>query len=549
MTATRVELGATRSATADLTARSAPPNPRHPRSRVALVNPPDPTSADGSRLTVPLGLGYLASEARGHGHHVDVFDLAVDLDLTPGDLAAIGLLDGYDVLGLTTYTETFLGTMAIVDAVLASSPSTRIVLGGYHASIMWKEVLRDFPQVDAVVRNEGELPFAALVDAWSSGADRPPVPGVAYGPDDSGATSDAVLDQDALRYPVVEVRATSPYLRFTQPGSGRSVRTIAVVSSRGCPKRCSFCSIVVMSPRWRARSVTSLMGEIRERYEDEPFGHVVFQDANLFVRSRRTVELAEAIHGLDPSITWSGTATADHIVRHADVLPDLRRLGCAFLEVGIEAGNDASLERFNKWTNVEINERALALLAAQHIAVGLDFIMFEPEMTFAELVDNYRFLERTGLVGTFPADCVFSDLRLYPGTAARDRYETRHGVRLPPHRLVPIAYDDRAVAGMRRLVHDYLGRHEHASRRLVRRAHAWADAPGTVSEAEAVARQQASVLGVRLRHLPYRLFDRALHHAGALAEGATLDDLAEVLAIDEHLELQAAAEAALRSAP
>lgn len=529
--------------------RRTPPNPPHPRSRIALVNPPDPTSADGSRLTVPLGLGYLASEARARGHHVDVHDLAVDVDPTPADLAAAGLLGGYDVVGLTTYTETFLATMAIVDAVLAAAPATRIVLGGYHASIMWREVLRDFPQVDAVVRNEGELPFGSLVDAWADGVDRPDVPGVAYGPGDACAGPDDVLDQDGLLHPVVDVLASSPYLRFTQPRTGRSVRTVAVVSSRGCPKRCSFCSIVVMSPRWRARSVPSLMGELRERYEDEPFGHVVFQDANLFVRSRRTVELAEAIHALDPSITWSGTATADHVVRHADVLPRLAALGCAFLEIGIEAGNDASLERFNKWTTVEMNEQALALLAGQRIAVGLDFIMFEPQMTLADLEANWRFLQRTDLVGTFPADCVFSDLRLYPGTPARDAYEARHGVRLPPHRLVPIAYDDPTVAGVRRVVHEYLGRHEHTSRRLVRRALAWAESPDAVTGDEAAARQRASVLAVRLRHLPYRLLDAALGHAGPLAEGATLDDLGPALGVPAHLELQAAAEEALRDAP
>lgn len=526
-----------------------PANPVHPRSRIALVNPPDPTSADGSRLTVPLGLGYLASEARARGHHVDVHDLSVDVDPSPADLAAAGLLGGYDVVGLTTYTETFLATIAIVDAVLAASPRTRIVLGGYHASIMWREVLRDFPQVDAVVRNEGELPFGALVDAWADGVDRPAVPGVAFGADDAGVDPDALLDQDALRHPVVDVLASSPYLRFTQPRTGRSVRTVAAVSSRGCPKRCSFCSIVVMSPRWRARSVASLMAELRERYEDEPFGHVVFQDANLFVRSRRTVELAEAIHALDPSITWSGTATADHVVRHADVLPRLAALGCAFLEIGIEAGNDGSLQRFNKWTTVDMNERALALLAAQRIAVGLDFIMFEPEMTLAELEANWRFLQRTDLVGTFPADCVYADLRLYPGTPARDRYEARHGVQLPPHRLVPIAYDDSAVAGVRRVVHEYLGRHEHTTRRLVRRALAWAASPAPLGSGELAARQRASVLAVRLRHLPYHLLDAALGCAAPLAEGATLDVLGPALGVPRHVELQASAEEALRDAP
>lgn len=521
--------------------RTAPSNPVDARSRIALVNPPDPTSADGSRLTVPLGLGYIASAARARGHHVDIFDFSTALDLDERYLSDVGLLDGYDVVGFTTYTETFLRTIEVADAVLAARPQTQIVLGGYHASILWREVLRDFPQVHAVVRNEGEIPFAELVDAWAAGIDRPNVPGVALGPELECPASEDVLEQDDLHYPVTEVFAASPYLQFTQPHSGVSVPTVAVVSSRGCPKRCSFCSIIVMSPRWRARSVPSLMGEIRESYERAPFGHIVFQDANLFVRSRRTLELARAIHELDPAITWSGTATADHIVRHADVLPELSRLGCAFLEVGIEAGNDSSLERFNKWTTAAVNEIALSLLARQHIAVGLDFIMFEPEMTFDDLIANYRFLERTNLLGTFPADCLFADLRLYPGTPARDQYEARHRVKLPAHRLTSLVFDDPAVEGTMRLMHRYLGQHEHTSRRLVREAlEAATRTPQT--DAEAAAVQAAAVMGIRLRHLPYRLFEQALGHAEPLGNGATLDDLVDVLDIEEHIALQEAAE-------
>src|SRR6516165_10152805 len=99
-----------------------PPNPPAARIRAALVNPPDPCSSDNSRLLPPLGLGYIASVARLRGHHVDVFDLALEVNPPLNLLQAKGIFDSYDVYGFSTYSDTVTNTVALASRIKQQCP-------------------------------------------------------------------------------------------------------------------------------------------------------------------------------------------------------------------------------------------------------------------------------------------------------------------------------------------------------------------------------------------------------------------------------------------
>src|SRR5437763_2652520 len=319
-------------------------------------------------------------------------------------------------------------------------------------------------------------------------------------------------------------------------------RVLPVVSSRGCPKRCTFCAIIVMSPKWRARSVESLMREIRYRYALEPFDHVAFLDANFFVDTRRTVAFAEALFEFNPDVTWSGTATADHIDRHRSVLGRIGALNCGYLEVGIESGNDRSLGRFNKWTNAEMNSRVLQLLSAARIPIGLDFIMFEPVSTMQDIEENFRFICDNELVGYWPPSLLFSSLKLYPGTPIRATYAEAHpGVDLPVHRIPRVGYDDSVVATFVRALDVYWTRMRATPNRLVQdlqRLTSDALAPGDDTVCDRRLVQQALAVLIRLQHLPYRIFEQYL--GGGCPLNASEEPLALLsrLGFDGHLEVQ-----------
>ena len=178
------------------------------------------------------------------------------------------------------------------------------------------------------------------------------------------------------------------------------------------------------------------MAEIIDLHAVAPFGHVYFVDANFAVSAKRTLAFSRALHKWNPTITWSGTATADLILRHADVLPEIGRLNCAHLEIGIESGSESQLARYNKRTSLSDNVNAIRLLRRCGISLGLDFIMFDPETTIGELRQNLTFLHQAELFGTSPPACLFNSMRLYPGTPARTRYIEM--LELPDHHLASI---------------------------------------------------------------------------------------------------------------
>lgn len=516
------------------------PNPVGTDLRVALVNPPDASAGAERRALPPLGLGYVAAVARAHGFWTDIIDFVAERDISL-DLVRRAGLDTYDVIGIGTYTATFGDSVAVARAVKMAQPRARVVMGGYHATAAASAILADHPEVDAVVRREGEDSFVALLQRWSRGESVHDVPGVVSRVG-SGiretCVAEGLIDQERLPLPVIDTKfGPRQYATFFDQRRGRDRGILAVVSSRGCPKRCSFCSIIVLSPKWRARDVSSLMSEIEQRSKDRRFGHILFQDANFFVNPRRTLEFARALNAFDASLTWSGTATADQICQHESVLREIGRMNCAYLEVGIESGNVESLRRFNKKTTVEQNRRAIALLRMHGIAMGLDFIMFDPDMTFADLEQNVAFLFESEFFGYWPPDPLTSELQLYPDTPMRSSWQERLHTSFAPHSMPRAPFVESEVDAVRRSIQGYEDRFGCTTRgwieRLetaVRNAHR---VPHESEHAELVQRARACV--VRLKHLQYQQLLDAIAARGSAVPFLCVDPQDESLARERRV--------------
>lgn len=501
----------------------APGNPACPRGRAALINPPDPSSSETrNRWIPPLGLAYIASVARTHQFHVDLFDFSRELFLSAQTLEDSGCFN-YAVYGISSYSETWAATVEMIAKIRSRCPTAFIVVGGYHASVVGREVLESYPAIDLVVRNEGEEAFTEVLIALSEErTEFSHIPGVIWRSCQQGIVSNEasprILDVNQLPFPVLDYKyyPQNPWY-FSLSEEHANKKAIAIVSSRGCPKRCSFCSIIVLSPNYRLRSVESLMEEIRFRYTIEPFTHIAFMDANFFVKVSRSVTFARALYEFNPDITWSGTATADQIRRHAEVLPELGALNCAYLEVGIESGNPNSLLRFNKKTSVADNEQAIALLRAAKIGLCFDFIMFDPEMTWEDFLENVRFLYKSDLFGYWPCEFIFQELRLFAGTRLRSVYEERLKVRFLPHEMPVTPFFDPGVRTAWRCMdwyrHEYHGKVNQLIRALsdsLNRLIFNKEASMSMTPSLIRVCQEGHLAVIRLKHLAYQFLESLL---------------------------------------
>jgi radical SAM superfamily enzyme YgiQ (UPF0313 family) len=222
-----------------------------------------------------------------------------------------------------------------------------------------------------------------------------------------------------------------------------------ILSSRGCPAACTFCSNDVTGRRFRYRSAGSVAAEIallRDRHGLRGFS---FFDDSFAVGRRRVRELCDAIAASGPPVWWSCTAHPAHLDR--DVLADMQRAGCAGLDIGMESADPGMLVRIGKGVTVE---RVLDVLAwcrelGIHSIVNLMFGW--PDETDEELDATIGFLERAAPVaGGFNARGVVVP---YPGTAIYERDHERFGftgwwIREAPlaYPVFPTAWDEAEIA-------------------------------------------------------------------------------------------------------
>ncbi|HEX8053448.1 MAG TPA: radical SAM protein [Thermoleophilaceae bacterium] len=520
--------------------------------RAALVNPPH-VRGPGRPLenaSPPLGIAYIAAALRAGGFPAELYDLADEVPMDPAKLAAAGFFD-HDLYGFTSYTKTFDAALELVRLLKANNPAATIVFGGPHATPLAEVLVETYDEIDVVVRNEGEQAMVAIARHRAGDLDSlAGVAGLVYRKGGAIARTGDPHDLppvDSLPDPARDYAIRPQRLVYDRRDPLNPQRIEFFSSSRGCPKRCTFCSIVVMSPRYRFRSVESLMDEIRAVHERDPFGHVAFLDANFFVHWRRTAEFAEALHRWDPGVTWSATATVDAIVRHPRVVERIGALNCQMLEVGVENGSDSFLARVNKRTTVEQNLDAIRALDDAGIELELDYIMFDPETTLEELADNADFLTEAELTDYIPADHLANTLRLYPGTPARSRYAP--GGPGPAEfaaadLYAPIA-DPRAAA-VNRVMTEAVDTCFVGLEQVVRACERAADTSHDPQEMHALA--------IAFRNVPFAIFRESIDRAGAGELDLTLSDLAasarlrELVALAHEQETRASRPAELANA-
>ncbi len=218
-------------------------------------------------------------------------------------------------------------------------------------------------------------------------------------------------------------------------GHTRALPPAGLLSSRGCPAACTFCSNNVTGRQFRYRSADSVAGEVR--FLVEKFGLTAFSffDDSFAVGARRVRELCAALRAVG-RVHWTCTAHPAHLDR--DTLAEMKRAGCGGVDIGMESADPEMLLRIGKGVTVE---RVLDVLGwcrelGLHTVVNLMFGW--PDETDAELDATIGFMDRAApLAGGFNARGV---LVPYPGTEIYDHHHQRFGFTEWWIREAPLAY-------------------------------------------------------------------------------------------------------------
>ena len=350
------------------------------RPRVLLVTPPYHSGVvESAGVWMPLHFVYLAGHARAAGAEVRIYD-AMSLGHTHEEILLE--IESYrpDVVGVTAITAMEPDAREVCATAKRVDPSILTVLGNVHPTFCWREVLGQDPNVDVVVRGEGEGTFAELVLARAAGASLEGVDGIAWRRDGVPVSNrprgfSPLLDGLLPAWDLVD---WPRYFYRPRPDG----RLAIVSSSRGCRQRCSFCSQQKFWERsWRARTPKSFVAELEMLRDAHGVRIAMLSDETPTVDPERWGRILDLMIERETGVELLLETRVDDILRDEALLPKYRAAGVSHVYVGVESTNQATLDLYRKDVQVEASRRAIELINAHGMVSETSFVLGTPDET------------------------------------------------------------------------------------------------------------------------------------------------------------------------
>ncbi len=408
--------------------------------RILLVNPPasDIYGPMRSPVQLHMGLAYLAAMLLQE--EVRVVDMEAQR-LTLDDFVALIRAERFDLFGCTVTTPLLFTAFDLAAAVKRYSPQTRVVFGGTHPTILPREVLRN-PAVDMVVRGEGEETLRELVDCLKAGGSYAGVRGLSYKDETGGIVENEarplLTDLDRLPFPARHLFSVTHY---TYPDALYR-RTAPIMTSRGCPGRCSYCmSHRVCGRVFRAHSALRVADEIEQLVRRYGIREIHVWDDNFTTDRQRVFAIRDEIQRrkLKVCFAFPNGIRADFLSR--EVLTALKEMGTYSLAIGVESGSQEVLDAAHKGTHIARLKEVFALARELRLELWGFFMIGLPAETPDSIRQTISFAQELD-----PDIAKFHILKPYPGSEVYDfllskdailtRDYRRFGIHTPPiHRL------------------------------------------------------------------------------------------------------------------
>ncbi|MBC7247660.1 MAG: B12-binding domain-containing radical SAM protein [Actinobacteria bacterium] len=292
-----------------------------------------------------------------------------------------------DLVGISTITTTAPEAYAILERVKRES-SSPVVMGGPHVTFLPEEALRK--GADFVIRGEGEYAFVELVRRLRAGEDDfSDIPGMSYR---KKGEEDVLVHNPGA--PRVENLDDLPWPDLTLIHNFEKIPIIPVMTSRGCPHNCKFCSVTKMfGRRYRFRETEDVLRELEMLHRRNPRASIFFYDDNFTASTRRTKELLRGMLERGIKVRWTAQATV-HVIRDRELLELMRDSGCLFLYLGLESINPRTLELYRKEQTVQEIAEAVDVLHSYKIRVHGMFVLGSDEDDVSTIRETVRFARK-----------------------------------------------------------------------------------------------------------------------------------------------------------
>lgn len=381
--------------------------------KVTFINPsPDDAANTAMYASMPpLGLLYIAAVLQQEGIEVTILDQSAQ-GYSFTATVNWALHEVPDLLGISSLLSSSQTAVMLARAIKQRAPNIPIVFGNHHASFNAERLLHTYPWIDYVVRGEGEHVCRDLVGSLANPQALKDITGLTFrhhGHIVSTPDRPVITNIDQLPFPA---RHLIPH-NYHNTVVGINVapkQFTTLLSSRGCPFQCRFCSCTSHSQhQWRPRSIENILAELHSLMNNG-YQQAMFVDDNLTVQPQRVLDLCTQMIREKINLEWMCEGRVDQASR--SLLQAMVAAGCRMIYFGIESANPHILAYYRKQITPQQASKAIqnARDAGIDVIVG-SFIIGAPEETLEDIERTLSFARR------LPLDIVqINVLRANPGT-------------------------------------------------------------------------------------------------------------------------------------
>jgi len=332
--------------------------------KTLLVNPPQ-TFYPGSEPpagNLPLGLMYIAAMLTKAGYSTEILDafMTDGLSKKDGETMIVGMpferikreIESRkpQIVGVAgPFTCQIENTVKVSDLAKEVNPDILTIVGGPHVTTMPKEFLEEAKSVDIAVTGEGEHVMPEIAEHFEGKKPLSAILGIAYRHGEEVKVNqprDFIKDLDELPYPAYELVNMEQYLNPKSIGyrSFKS-RAISMVTSRGCPFNCCFCSVHLhMGKGFRAHSANYVLSHIQYVVEKYDVKNIFFEDDNLTLDLARFEAICDGLIQKKIKIGWETPNGVRADCLNLNLLQKMKRSGCKSVFFGVESGDQKILD-------------------------------------------------------------------------------------------------------------------------------------------------------------------------------------------------------------
>lgn len=350
------------------------------KHKVVLYNP------KAEFYTMPLALLAIGSYLNASKFEVIIIDGRLEAD--PMLKISEALSENALCFATTVLTGNIIkDALSVSRKVKEKFPKIPVIWGGWHASLFPNETLAEL-SIDVVVRGQGEVAFAELLEKLSSNASLHGLQGISFKENGTIIVNPERTMQDINKFPAFnyDLIPVNDYIKL----SGR--KQLDYISSQGCRFRCTFCADPFVYNRgWYGYSPQRMGDEIEALWHKYHFDHVHLQDETYFTNKKRVAAIAQEFIDRKLPISWFATMRADQGFRLEDEIWELcKKSGLEKVMIGVEAGSQDMLDWMKKDIKIEQVFACAEKCLKYDIAINFSAIVGFPGETEESINETIR---------------------------------------------------------------------------------------------------------------------------------------------------------------